>query len=77
MCETTKPCTCVRTLVVRAWVGKEFPDTRQTERRIKFIRVGEGRIAATTAGQLPYSQREPTLNRCPWSIFIPRVQGMG
>ena len=29
-------------VVVWAWVGKEFPDTRQDERRIKFIRVGWG-----------------------------------
>ena len=26
--------------MVHAWVGKEFPDMRQNERRIKFIRVG-------------------------------------
>ena len=29
-------------IMVQAWVGKEFPDTRQNERRIKFIRVGRG-----------------------------------
>ena len=29
-------------VVVQEWVGKEFPDTRQNERRIKFIRVGRG-----------------------------------
>ena len=29
-------------IVVQAWVGKEFPDTRQDERRIKFMRVGRG-----------------------------------
>ena len=28
--------------VVWAWVGEEFPDTRQDERGIKFIRVGWG-----------------------------------
>jgi len=27
--------------VVHVWVGREFPDTRQSERRIKFIRWGE------------------------------------
>ena len=27
-------------VVVRAWVGKEFPDMRQNEREIKFIGVG-------------------------------------
>jgi len=26
----------------RAWVGKEFPDMRQSERRIKFVRVESG-----------------------------------
>ena len=36
-------------VVVRAQVGKEFPDMRQTEREIKFIRV-EG--AVRTVGQL-------------------------
>ena len=29
-------------VVVRAWVGKEFPDLRQNERRLEFIRAGEG-----------------------------------
>ena len=32
----------VISVVVCGWVGKEFPDTRQNERRIKFIRVGRG-----------------------------------
>ena len=37
-------------MMVRAWVGKEFPDTRrQNERRIKFIRVGD---AVRTVGWL-------------------------
>ena len=36
-------------LSCRAWVGKEFPERRQNERRIKFIRVGD---AIRTAGQL-------------------------
>ncbi|MGT9520960.1 hypothetical protein ACVWA8_15080, partial [Enterococcus faecalis] len=35
-------------VVVQAWVGKEFPDMRQ-ERRIKFVRVGQ---AVRTVGQL-------------------------
>ena len=36
---------------VMVWtqVGKEFPDNRQNEREIKFIRVGD---AVKTAGQL-------------------------
>ena len=47
------------TVVVRAWVGKEFLDMRQNEREIKFITVGD---AVRTAGQL---KGEPTLNRAP------------
>ena len=31
------------------WVGKEFPDMRQNEREIKFIRMGD---TVRTAGQL-------------------------
>ena len=27
--------------MVWVWVGKEFPDMRQNEREIKFIRVGD------------------------------------
>ena len=46
-------------VVVRARVGKEFPDVRQNERRIKFLRVGD---AVRTAGQL---KGEPKLNRGP------------
>lgn len=50
----------VRKIVV-VWVpvGKEFPDMRQSEREIKFIKVGD---TIRTAGQL---KREPTLNRGP------------
>ena len=40
-------------------VGKEFPDVRQNEREIKFIRVGD---AVRTVGQL---KAELTLNRGP------------
>ena len=36
-------------VVVRARVGREFPDMRQNERRKKFIREGE---AVRTVGQL-------------------------
>ena len=28
-------------VMVRAWAGKEFPDIRQNEKRIKFIRERE------------------------------------
>ena len=52
--------------MVRARVGKKFPDIRQNEREIKFIRVGG---AVITAGWL---KRELTLNRGPWSTFTPR-----
>ena len=44
---------------VHASVGREFPDMRQNEREIKFIRVGD---SVRTAGQL---KGEPTLNRGP------------
>ena len=45
--------------MVQAWVGKEFPNMRQNEREIKFIRVGD---AVRTAGQL---KGEPRLNTGP------------
>ena len=45
--------------MVWAGVGKEFPDMRQNEREIKFIRVGD---AVRTAGQL---KGEPMMNRGP------------
>ena len=40
-------------VMVQVQVGKEFPDMRQNERRIKFIRVGD---AGKTAGQLKGEQ---------------------
>ena len=45
--------------MVQAPVGKEFPDMRQNEREIKFIRVGD---AVRTVGQL---KEELMLNRSP------------
>ena len=36
-------------IVVLAWVGKEFPDMRQNEKEIKFIRMGD---TVRTVGQL-------------------------
>ena len=39
--ETPSPCTGYQNVVVHAWVGKEFPDMRQIERRIKLIRAGD------------------------------------
>ena len=44
-------------VLVRLQVGKEFPDMRQNEREIKFIRLGD---AVRTVGQL---KGELTLNR--------------
>ena len=58
-------------VMVRAWAGKEFPDMRQNEREIKFIRVGD---TVRIVGQL---KGKPTLNRGLWSTFIPRLQGVG
>ena len=43
--------------MVHEQVGKEFPDMRQNEREIKFIRIGE---AVITAG---WPKGELTLNR--------------
>ena len=57
--------------MVWARVGKEFPDMRQNERDIKFIRMGD---VVRTAGQL---KGEWMLNRGPQSTFIARVQGVG
>ena len=51
--------------MVQGRVGKEFPDVRQNEREIKFIRVGD---AVRTAGQL---KGEPTLEGCPESTLYP------
>ena len=45
--------------MIRVWNGKEFPDMRQNEREIRFIRVGD---AVRTAGQL---EGELMLNRSP------------
>ena len=48
--------TLMASTVVWVRVGKEFPDMRQNEREIKFIRVGD---AVRRAGQL---KGELTLN---------------
>ena len=53
------PIWATRNVVVRAQVGKEFPDVRQNEREIKFIRVGD---TVRTVGQL---KGELVLNRGP------------
>ena len=50
------PIWATKNIVVHAQVGKEFPDMRQNEREIKFIRVGD---TVRTAGQL---KGEQTLN---------------
>ena len=51
-------------VVVRAQVGKEFPDMRHNEREIKFIRMED---AVRTVGQL---KGERTLNSGPQSTFF-------
>ena len=50
-----------RLVLYMGWarVGKEFPDMRQNEREIKFIRMGD---AVRPVGRL---ERELTLNRGP------------
>ena len=53
------PVRATKDVMVQAWVGKEFPDMRQNEREITFIRV---RDAVRTVGQL---KGELTLNRGP------------
>ena len=45
--------------MVCVWVGKEFPDMRQKEREIKFIRMGD------TAGTAGRRRGELRLNRGP------------
>ena len=45
--------------MVWVWVGKEFPDVRQNERKIKFIRVGD------TVRRVGQHKGESTLNRGP------------
>ena len=67
--------------MVYVQVRKEFPDMRQNERRINFIRVSRGgvmvvRVTAGTTGQLPDSHGEQTLNVGPWFVFIARGQGV-
>ena len=53
------PVRAIKSVVVWVQVGKEFPDMRQNEREIKFIRMGD---VIRTVGQL---KGEPMLNRGP------------
>ena len=53
-------------------LGKERPDRRQNERRIKLIRVEEGTVTASIVGQLPDTQGEPTLDVGSWFVSIAR-----
>ena len=46
-------------VMAQVWVAKEFPDMRQNEREIKFIRVGD---TVRTVGQL---KEERTLKSSP------------
>ena len=59
------PVWAIRSVVVWVQAEKEFPDMRQNEKEIKFIRVED---AVRTAGQL---KGELTLNRGPWSTLYP------
>ena len=43
--------------MVRLWAGKEFPDTRQSDREIKFVRMGD---TVKTVGWL---KGEPTVEQ--------------
>ena len=54
--------------MVWAHVRKEFPDMRQDEREIKFIRVGD---AVRTASQL---KGEPTLRGVLSPLLYPRYK---
>ena len=62
----------LRSVVVHAQVGKEFPDMRQNEREIKFIRVGD---AVRTVGQLKKYFYLLLHSKTPWShlLFCPWV----
>ena len=51
------PVWATKNVMVLMQVEKEFPDMRQNERELKFIRMGD---TVTTEGQL---KGEPTLNR--------------
>ena len=53
------PVRAIRSVVVWVQVEKEFPDMRQNEREIKFIRMGD---IVRTVDQL---KGEPMLNRGP------------
>ena len=62
----------LRSVVVCAQVGKEFPDMRQNEREIKLIRVGD---AVRTVGQLKEVLLSALDSETPWShlLFCPWV----
>ena len=58
------PPAALGSLMIHAQVGKEFPDMRQNERRIKFTRMGD---AVRTSGQLT---GEPNVFASLQPIFI-------
>ena len=58
------PPAALGSLMIHAQVGKEFPDMRQNERRIKFTRMGD---AVRTSGQLT---GEPSVFASLQPIFI-------
>ena len=58
------PPAALGSLMIHGQVGKEFPDMRQNERRIKFTRMGD---AVRTSGQLT---GEPSVFASLQPIFI-------
>ena len=60
--------------MVRVQVG-EFPDVRQDEREIRYVRAGgTEQQPAQGSGQL---KGAPTLNRGPGATSVPRVHRVG
>ena len=56
-----------QSVVVCVWVGKEFPDTRQNERRIKFIRVGDAiRSVGWLKGELMLNRQGSLVHFYSW-----------
>ena len=55
-------------VMVQVWVGKDFPDMRQNEREIKFIRVGAEKAMAPHSSTLAWKiPRWRSLVGCsPW-----------
>ena len=43
-------------VMVQVWVGKDFPDMRQNEREIKFIRMGDSYNSGPAQGKTDVEQ---------------------